>query len=308
MNKPYAEEDTEREALLSPARPGVSEDVEANISPAKTPTFYTRPRFGLLHLSLAFLAGTLACFIAQFAICGPNCFSQNAKDISIAKVDSDVNIAPPYVGSTERHNFPPPSPTNAFPSMFPTGVGYAGATPTGAEAALVATAPSYPIHTGAAQLVVPASLGNTGKGKGNIDLFRKWGNLSPWYSVDRTAFGLDSGPETPETCRITGLHFLHRHGARYPTRFGTYFHCVRFAWMMRTYQPHTVGLPKLRDGCALPPLIGLRLATSSSSMIGAFCYQFRLGRWLTFTKDIQAGRRRSSHFFISPVYLVLTVS
>jgi hypothetical protein len=38
--------------------------------------------------------------------------------------------------------------------------------------------------------------------------------------MGRGAFGVHSGPETPHTCRVTGLHLLHRHGARYPTAWG----------------------------------------------------------------------------------------
>jgi hypothetical protein len=53
-------------------------------------------------------------------------------------------LAPPYIGSTEVHHFP----ANAYPSLFPTKVGYAGGTPTGVEPAVIATAPSYPIQKG----------------------------------------------------------------------------------------------------------------------------------------------------------------
>lgn len=220
--------DTEREALL-PDETKPKESPSATSNPAP---YCSRPRFGILHLIIAFLAGTLACFLGQYVVCGSKCFSSRLSNHTAASSKSDLNVAPPYVGSTERHHFPPTSPTNVFPSLFPTGVGHAGGTPTGAEPALIATAPSYPIHTGAAQLVVPASLGNTkSKVSHGYDLFRKWGNLSPWYSVDRMAFGLDSGPETPETCRITGLHFLHRHGARYPTAFcESFIFYVVFWW------------------------------------------------------------------------------
>ncbi|KAJ3929080.1 MAG: histidine phosphatase superfamily [Lentinula lateritia] len=37
------------------------------------------------------------------------------------------------------------------------------------------------------------------------DLFKHWGNLSPWYSNERGTFGLDSGPRTPDTCRVTDM-------------------------------------------------------------------------------------------------------
>ncbi|EKM83174.1 hypothetical protein AGABI1DRAFT_33745 [Agaricus bisporus var. burnettii JB137-S8] len=139
-----------------------------------------------------------------------------------------MEAVPPYVGSSEVHHYPPAEPTNKFPELFPSNVGYAGATPTGAEPAIVATAPAWPLHSGAPQLVVPTQLMDSskdGKGKGKkskFNMLEKWGNLSPWYSVKRGAFGLDSGPETPDTCRTTGLHFLHRHGARYPTEWSEY--------------------------------------------------------------------------------------
>lgn len=211
----YDSADTEREALLP--SPVTAEEQ----SKAQVPIALSKSRFGVRHLVFAFFGGGLACVLAQFALCGTNCFtfrggSGHVEDIST----SPHALAPPYVGSTERHNFPPTSPTNAFPSLFPSNIGYAGPTPTGAEPALVITAPSYPVHTGAAQLVSPPSIVKSGKKKGGYNLFKLWGNLSPWYSIDKGRFGVDSGPEAPDTCRITGLHFLHRHGARYPTAWG----------------------------------------------------------------------------------------
>lgn len=162
------------------------------------------------HIILAFIAGSLACFVGQYALFGPSCFKSRSSIDDTAHV-----LAPPYVGSTEVHNWPPPTPTNDVPPLFPTNVGHAGATPTGAEPALILTAPSYPIHTGAPQLVLPAAL-HAGSKK-HFNLFKKWGNLSPWYSVKRGAFGIDSDPGAPDGCKVTGLHLLHRHGARYPT-------------------------------------------------------------------------------------------
>lgn len=100
-------------------------------------------------------------------------------------------------------------------------VGYPGKTQAGAEAGLIITAPSQPIHTGAAQLVSPASYpdGNSEhkhKGDRKFDLFHSWGNLSPWYTVPQGAFGIDESPEPPDGCDLVGVHVLHRHGARYP--------------------------------------------------------------------------------------------
>jgi len=169
-------------------------------------------KFSTTDLILTFVAGALACFLAQYALFGTSCSASRASADNLAHV-----FAPPYVGSTEVHNWPPTTPTNDFPTLFPTDIGYAGATPTGAEPALIQTAPSYPVHTGAAQLVVPSALNEGGKSKKGFDLLKKWGNLSPWYSVKRGAFGVDSDPGAPDGCNVTGLHLLHRHGARYPT-------------------------------------------------------------------------------------------
>ncbi|KAJ6603247.1 histidine phosphatase superfamily [Mycena vulgaris] len=184
-------------------------------------TARSKPKFGLGSLLNAFAAGALACFLTQYAICGSSCFFRPKNDNAPSIAAPDVfALASPWAGSTERHNYPPPTPTNAFPSMFPTDVGYAGNTPTGAEPAVIATAPSYPVHTGAPVLVTPDTFSRK-KGK-KFDLFTKWGNLSPWYSMERGAFGVHSGPETPDTCRVTGLHLLHRHGARYPSAWASY--------------------------------------------------------------------------------------
>ncbi|ESK92182.1 acid phosphatase [Moniliophthora roreri MCA 2997] len=215
--------DAEREALLPTHIKQEQDDVDhVPLQPSPpSSSRITRRSFSLLHLTGAFAGGILACIVAQYAVCGQTCISPS--NISQNQnPDSAAALASPWAGSTEVHDFPPTSPTNAFPSLFPTDVGYAGGTPTGAEAAVIATAPAYPLHTGAAQLVVPESLGGHGHKHSKFDLFKSWGNLSPWYSVGNGAFGINSGPETPDTCRVTGLHFLHRHGARYPTAWASY--------------------------------------------------------------------------------------
>jgi hypothetical protein len=209
--------DTERQALLP--GPSIVEEIPQSSAKVNPSCTTSKPRFGFGHLLVTFFGGGLACLLAQYAVCGRSCFSSPSGHINSAS-NLPQDFAPPYVGSTERHHFPPTSPTNVFPSLFPTDVGFAGSTPTGAEPALVATAPSYPLHTGAAQLVKPPSTTKSGPKKGGYDLFKLWGNLSPWYSVEKGRFGLHSGPGVPDTCRVTGLHFLHRHGARYPTALG----------------------------------------------------------------------------------------
>ncbi|KAI0757472.1 phosphoglycerate mutase-like protein [Daedaleopsis nitida] len=172
------------------------------------------------HLVLAYLAGIVSAVVVELFLCSRYSFSSSAPPLPTLG-----DLASPDAGSTEVHHFPPVSPTNAFPSLFPSDVGYAGPTPTGAEAALVATAPSYPLHTGAPHLLSPLALDkNTtaDTSKSAFDIFKHWGNLSPWFSVERGSFGVDSGPEAPKTCRVTGLHLLHRHGARYPTEWASY--------------------------------------------------------------------------------------
>lgn len=209
--------------------------------PSTKSTFTGKPcgqyTFGVLHISIAFGLGVFACLVAQAVVCRKSCFTLELRSSEAvtedAKQDVVSMLAPPYVGSTSINIFPPANPTNAYPSLFPTYVGYPGGTPTGAEAAVIATAPAYPMHTGQCshQLLIPKLLeGQTPltltnetvgfKQKPKFNLFRSWGNLSPWFSVGRGRFGVDSSPETPETCRVTGLHFLHRHGARYPTAWG----------------------------------------------------------------------------------------
>lgn len=228
--KGYHEADTESQALL-PTTVDSKHQVPSK-SPSRTSTstlsgLLSHPR---VQLILAFLAGALTCVLIQVLICSQHWFNSPTSLSSTQSSDSDTvraqaeldALAQPWAGSTEVHRFPPTSPTNVFPSLFPTHVDPAGPTPTGAEAALVATAPSYPLHTGAPHLVQPTftkSGDNSSKKDRKFDLFRHWGNLSPWFSVKRGAFGIDSSPDVPDTCRVTGLHLLHRHGARYPTQW-----------------------------------------------------------------------------------------
>ena len=77
----------------------------------------------------------------------------------------------------KSHQYPPLTPTNIDPTLFPTNVGYPGATPTGAEAGIVATAPSYPMHSGAPHLLGPTEQMRLGVINTSFDVFRYWGNL-----------------------------------------------------------------------------------------------------------------------------------
>jgi len=214
-------EEPERESLL-PSYSKSEEDIELRPNPEdtrKSGIFCSRQRFSVLHLSIAFIVGLLSCFGAQYAFCGTGCFQRPPGSTMLD------TFASPDAGASEIHNYPPTAPVNADPSPFPTNIGFAGVTPTGAEPAIIATAPSYPLHTGAPVLVAPETLGrkkHKHKHSKDFNIFRKWGNLSPWYSVGKGTFGLDSSPEAPESCSVTGLHFLHRHGARYPTSYASY--------------------------------------------------------------------------------------
>ncbi|KIM19365.1 hypothetical protein M408DRAFT_13500, partial [Serendipita vermifera MAFF 305830] len=154
---------------------------------------------------------------------------------------------PGDIGSTQTHAWPPPSPTNAFPSLFPTKVGYPGPTETGAEPGLVLTAGEgrYPSWKGTEGLVKPLlweeehevedespewieeDLNMDGKKKHrkeSFSIFKNWGNLTPFHSVPADSFGIKSetGPEVPDGCTLKGVHILHRHGARYPTGWPGY--------------------------------------------------------------------------------------
>ncbi|KAI0752965.1 phytase [Daedaleopsis nitida] len=166
----------------------------------------TPGRYRLRHLVLAYAAGILSAILLRTAFCVHQASYRHQW----------TYLGAGHAGSTEVHNYPPSSPTNAFPSLFPSDVGYPGPTPTGAEPALLVTAPSNPIHTGAPHLLAPEALKNN-----SFDIFTHWGNLSPWFTVKPGTFGVESGPEPPQGCRVTGLHLLHRHGARYPTGSST---------------------------------------------------------------------------------------
>ncbi|KAK7691641.1 hypothetical protein QCA50_005040 [Cerrena zonata] len=201
----------ERQALLpsSPKEPGhVSQETKPR---GRCAALCSRP---LVQIILSFIGGVAACLAVQVIACSVSKGAPSASSLG--------RLASPSAGSTEVHRFPPSKPTNAFPSLFPTSVGHAGPTPTGAEPALIQTAPSYPLHTGAPHLVAPSFESHNSSSSSQFDLFKHWGNLSPWFSVERGSFGLDSSPEAPEGCRVTGLHLLHRHGARYPTGYASY--------------------------------------------------------------------------------------
>jgi hypothetical protein len=99
-------------------------------------------------------------------------------------------------------------------------VGFPGPTPTGQEPNAIQTAKSYPYNDGSSNsypLIKPQPHGS-GSESPDFDISKYWGNLSPWYSVRSSDYGLpDANPLVPAGCDVTQVHLLYRHGARYPT-------------------------------------------------------------------------------------------
>lgn len=202
-------EDSEQHSLLHSSSKVESFDNDEELAIPTSPkcckgrsSNFNHNRKNILSFTATFAAGILATLAIQHLVL-PLCSTSQSTVL--------------HGSSSGSSRFPPAKPTNWRPELFPSNVGYEGPMTTGNEAGLVATAPAYPVHTGAPNLVLPSSIGGSGKPKHKkFDLFKHWGNLSPWYSVP--SFGLDDATaEAPDTCRVTALHFLHRHGARYPT-------------------------------------------------------------------------------------------
>lgn len=98
-------------------------------------------------------------------------------------------------------------------------MGYQLTTVTGVEPAAAETAIAYPYNNGSVNefpLISPVPHGESSSS--TFDIKRYWGNLSPWYSVPSSDYGLpDASPLVPSGCNVVQLHLLYRHGARYPT-------------------------------------------------------------------------------------------
>ncbi|KJE04504.1 acid phosphatase [Cryptococcus gattii NT-10] len=123
------------------------------------------------------------------------------------------------VGSTTSDVFPPAG-TSVNSKLFPpeSVVGYPGATVTGVEPAAAATAAAYAYNDGTSNNYPLVADQPNNSSSGNFDVFKYWGNLSPWYSVPSSFYGLnDTSPLIPDGCSVTQVHLLYRHGARYPT-------------------------------------------------------------------------------------------
>jgi hypothetical protein len=136
-------------------------------------------------------------------------------------------IVPPKVaGHPDKPDSSKLGQTDESEDIFPTRIGYQGPISTGTEPFVIATAPasvSYPTFDLPASLPLPIH-------NSSSQVYTKWGNLSPWRTVDSTSLGLDDVSRgIPEGCTLEGVHVLHRHGARYPTNSSTFGGPASFA-------------------------------------------------------------------------------
>ncbi|KAG1871757.1 histidine phosphatase superfamily [Suillus subalutaceus] len=220
--------------------------------PTSTFSYPGSARWSLfLRVGAAFFAGFFVCLavVAQYVSSNQSCLSFSLF----------TALLPTHVGAPEWHEYPLAEPTNVFPSMFPSNVGHPGPTQAGAEPGVAATAPSYPLHSGVVHLVSPTrfSQDNAKARTKDFNIFRSWGSLSPWYSIQRGKFGIDSGPEAPDTCNITGVHLLHRHGARYPADYSSGTGPGRFASKLNRNAENVTatGLLSFLDDCSNAQLL-----------------------------------------------------
>ncbi|KAJ6603264.1 phosphoglycerate mutase-like protein [Mycena vulgaris] len=134
---------------------------------------------------------------------------------------SNAAVASSFAGSTVTALFPPANATiTATDTFFPDAsqVGYGGPTATGDEAGAIATAPAVALVDTLFPLIKPA----TSDKKPAFNVLQHLGSLSPFQSVE--SLGLSgASARVPNGCKITQVHLLHRHGARYPTSGGSSF-------------------------------------------------------------------------------------
>ncbi|KXN83924.1 3-phytase A [Leucoagaricus sp. SymC.cos] len=143
-----------------------------------------------------------------------------------------------FAGATRTFLWPPESVTATVPDPnFPdaTHVGFAGPTPTGDEAAAMATAPVLAPNSNRFPLVRPIAADAIHQDE--FDVIRYFGNFFPWRSLPSANFGLPgASPIVPKECEIVQAHLIHRHGARYPTReAGTDVFATKLHGMARTH-------------------------------------------------------------------------
>ncbi|KDQ12411.1 hypothetical protein BOTBODRAFT_634204 [Botryobasidium botryosum FD-172 SS1] len=112
------------------------------------------------------------------------------------------------------HPYPPAAPTNVIPFLFPTKVGYSGPTATGAEPALLATAPAYPFfHRGAPNLAIPKPLGDNSGQQRIFNMAESWGNMPPRRPMGFWRLSLDAvdGPDFTLSQRLKNATLAGKH-------------------------------------------------------------------------------------------------
>lgn len=90
-------------------------------------------------------------------------------------------------------------------ALFPaeTVIGFPGVTATGAEPLAIQTASAYPNSNEAFFPLVGVKPADN-NASAEFSLFKTWGNLAPWYSVNSSFYGLDNAsPLVPDQCEIT---------------------------------------------------------------------------------------------------------
>lgn len=98
-----------------------------------------------------------------------------------------------------------------------------------ARAGLILTAPAPPRQTAQPPLVAP----QVGGKKHPFNIMQSWGHLSPLYSVDSHGLPKTNSLE-PQGCKIKGLHWLQRHGARYAEEFTKGNQCISLTFLCLT--------------------------------------------------------------------------
>ena len=114
---------SERVGLLSGSQLGTVADAD-HVDDGRHSTVCRRActsGYTLKHLLASFTGGIAACLALQLSVFGPGCYSFRQRAGSgVAGTDKVDAYAPPWVGSTTVHNYPPPFPTNNYPELFPT--------------------------------------------------------------------------------------------------------------------------------------------------------------------------------------------
>ncbi|KDN39314.1 phosphoglycerate mutase-like protein [Tilletiaria anomala UBC 951] len=132
----------------------------------------------------------------------------------------DVYLEDPHVLFSRQAGAVRPNATIDISPAFPTDIGYSGTIKYGAAPFLAqnnrlnSTKPNLGAATKADEYTPANSKGS------DFNMARYWGNTSPWFPSPLFSEAQKNRQLDP-TCKITNVHILHRHGARYPTSYST---------------------------------------------------------------------------------------